>query len=99
MNPVENPATDPNWIDTVLPYIQVFSLPGIIFLGLYFIMTGKLQAEKMVNGRLDDKNRIIDKQQEYIITLKENNALLRRGNEAAVHVVDAIPEVAGVEPS
>jgi hypothetical protein len=61
------------------------------------IMTGYLIPLKIVRGRLADKDLVIEHLQKANDVLQRNNAQLLRGNNAAVQVLDALPDAVGGE--
>lgn len=80
----------------LLPFLGNFTAPGLLGLCILLIMLGRLVPRSALKERMADKDTIIARQSEYIQVLKENNALLRRGTETTLSVVNAIPEVAGI---
>lgn len=77
------------------PLIE-FTPAGILGLVVVLIAAGYLLPLRIVRGRLADKDYIIAEQRRVIVILQQNNAQLLLGNTAAVHVLDALPDVVGV---
>ena len=77
--------------------LPVLDLTPVGLLGLVVVMVllGYLIPLRTHRLHLSDKDATIAAQRETIEALKANNAKLLRGNDAAVHVLDALPDVVG----
>lgn len=77
--------------------LPVLDLTPVGLLGLVVVMVllGYLIPLRTYRLHLSDKDATIAAQRETIEALKANNAKLLRGNDAAVHVLDALPDVVG----
>ena len=78
------------------PYLSL-TPSGLLGLCVVMIMTGYLIPLKIVRGRLADKDLVIEHLQKANDVLQRNNAQLLRGNNAAVQVLDALPDAVGGE--
>lgn len=74
------------------PYLSLSpaALAGLVVL---MILTGKLVPVSMLRAQLAAKNEIIADLREALASERANSAQLRRGNGAAVQVLEALPEV------
>jgi len=83
-------------VTDLAPYLSL-TPSGLLGLCVVMIMTGYLIPLKIVRGRLADKDLVIEHLQKANDVLQRNNAQLLRGNNAAVQVLDALPDAVGGE--
>jgi hypothetical protein len=84
---------DAAWLSENIPAITPTAL---LLFAVLMIMRGTLVPRTVVEDRIKDRDRIIDEQAAHIKALEETNAALRIGNQTTLHVLDSLPEVAGV---
>ena len=79
----------------ILPLIGAIGAPGLLVLVVLMIFTGRLVPRSFMNERMKDKDDLITDLRNAYAVLKENNDLLRLGNETAVHISQATAEAVG----
>lgn len=76
------------------PYLSL-TPTGLLGLFVLALLFGYLVPLRIVRGRLADKDELIKELRAALTAERENSAQLRRGNGAAVQVLEALPEVVG----
>ena len=84
--------------EEVVSFLPVATPSTLLLVAVLMILRGLLVPRSVLDTMIADREKVIAEQSAHIVTLTENNAILRTGNQTTIRVVESLPKVAGSTP-